>query len=915
MRFDSRLRTVPALLCTLGASASAQTPGVVDYTPELPPTASWPVFVDVGDQKGLAPTDFKDTGSGRGQAFVDVVGRDPSDPTNPFKVGGPDGLLDLIQANSNSPSMPIGAPPPLEIVPDIGTVQKACLVLRQEADGSYFEVGGILSASSPLGFNMAFPGGSPWGVVSADYDADGDPDLFYPCGGFNCKSPNALMRNGGDGTFENVSDTALDGNPIQASFAAAWLDSDLDGDLDLYVANGGAVFDTFYTGEVPDPTDRLYRNNDDGTFTDVAVAAGTNLRSNSFGAATADLDRDGFTDIAVSCFKHWNKLFYGRGDGTYSFMTPDGHPTYSFTLADLIPIPGSSASPPLEDFAFVPPGMTDEIPMFGRWSMPIEIADFNGDQWLDVAFVCWASQLEDPDPTSAEGALFTHADPSTLYLNRGDQNGDGVGDGDFREVSVEVGFEHIGGAMGMVAGDYNGDGFLDIYVGGGGPNIDTQLEEDYLYINEPTAWPPNFQQDPDQPLPKAFYEVGALVGVYENKFMCHGLTAVRGGDRIDVIVGNGGPAIHDDGQANVYYENNGNEDGSTYNLVDVDLQPTISVPGALGARVDLIRDTQGGAGQVLVREQLGGARFASHNTGPMPFALGSNGVLFTRVVWPSGVHQGRLLWPAPAPDTITMVEPDVSMELRPSYPSGGGVQIDLEVKTFNPTGVLGQLFYAVLIPDSSGVGFTMGFFADVGDPTVVSPGSPMVAGTFLSPLATGLHAVAFVDLSTSEVYADAFWHEAALVTPTPASAAPPGSDFPWIDSMIPATPAWSEPVTISSVSTSLRARTDTVEIAVARVPLVFETIDTRHNGERFLDGGDVLRWDDGFVTFEVRGAFEGTLAFQEGAPVLTAGRPSGCCEVVPDWHGTLVRFSGARVYEVDGVAFSPNGARLSAVPR
>ena len=46
-----------------------------------------------------------------------------------------------------------------------------------------------LSAGEPEGFNMQYPGGSPWGVLAADYDGDGDADLMYPCGGFNCASP------------------------------------------------------------------------------------------------------------------------------------------------------------------------------------------------------------------------------------------------------------------------------------------------------------------------------------------------------------------------------------------------------------------------------------------------------------------------------------------------------------------------------------------------------------------------------------------------------------------------------------------------------------------------------------------------------------------------------------------------------
>ena len=119
------LRTLVALLgaasvALVGAAsvAAAQgAPGEVDYTPELPPTATYPIFADVAPTLGAPGTEFDDIGSGRGQVIADLLGPDPTDPS---KVGPPDGIPDLIQCNSNSPVLPLGALPGEEEVVQIG---------------------------------------------------------------------------------------------------------------------------------------------------------------------------------------------------------------------------------------------------------------------------------------------------------------------------------------------------------------------------------------------------------------------------------------------------------------------------------------------------------------------------------------------------------------------------------------------------------------------------------------------------------------------------------------------------------------------------------------------------------------------------------------------------------------------------
>ena len=427
----------------------AQEPGVVDYDPTPPPHATWPVFTQAGPAVSGPGTVFDDPGTGRGQAWVDVVGPDPADPANPAAVGPPDGILDLVQVNSNTPPLPLGPPPypyiasPGQwVTPPIGTVHNPSRVLRGDAQGEFTDVAGGMTPTEPYGFNLQYPGASPWGVVAADYDGDGYVDLFYPCGGFNVDSVNALMRNEGDGTFTNrTQEVGL--TEKQASFAATWFDYDRDGDLDLYVANSAANFIvSAYIGDLgASSLDRLYRNDLDAGFTEVAEQARVSFAGTSNSCGSADLDLDGWPDLVVSCYKQYNKAFYNNGDGTFSFMAPAKN--WFIQLDVEQDLASDPAFPGTEDFGFVPNWAEDFLPILGIWSMPLELQDFNGDGWIDICTGGYSWQLEDGIPLSAVDALFFPSERTRLYLNVGDQDGDGLGEGMFREVAQDLSLIHI----------------------------------------------------------------------------------------------------------------------------------------------------------------------------------------------------------------------------------------------------------------------------------------------------------------------------------------------------------------------------------------------------------------------------------------------------------------------------------------
>jgi hypothetical protein len=165
------------------------------------------------------------------------------------------------------------------------------------------------------------------GVAAGDYDNDGDVDLYVTALG-----PNTLLANDGRGAFTDV--TARAGVAGDTwSTGAAWLDYDLDGDLDLFVLNyinwsESGELECFSLTGVPDycsprnydaPTaDTLYRNNGDGTFTDVTAAAGLLAAfGNGLGIVAGDVNGDGRPDVFVANDAMPNQLWINAGNGTF----------------------------------------------------------------------------------------------------------------------------------------------------------------------------------------------------------------------------------------------------------------------------------------------------------------------------------------------------------------------------------------------------------------------------------------------------------------------------------------------------------------------------------------------------------------------------------------------------------------------
>ena len=139
-------------------------------------------------------------------------------------------------------------------------------------------------------------GSTGHGIDAGDYDGDGDLDLFVTDTGAN-----HLWRNEGNGAFTDATAAAGVSGPGGVTWGTAFFDFDLDGDVDIFV--GAGDWTTYgYAGERETyGTNRLYRNNGDGTFTDVTDKSGLGLMSITRGVALADYDTDGDLDVFVTC--------------------------------------------------------------------------------------------------------------------------------------------------------------------------------------------------------------------------------------------------------------------------------------------------------------------------------------------------------------------------------------------------------------------------------------------------------------------------------------------------------------------------------------------------------------------------------------------------------------------------------------
>lgn len=439
-----------------------------------------------------------------------------------------------------------------------------------------------------------------FGCAWVDYDEDGFADLFVT----SRPGRNQLYRNNRDGSLAKITTGAIVTDWAEF-MGCTWGDYDNDGFLDVVVGTVSGVL--------------FYRNNGDGTFSKPANPLASSAGAYAYGSAWADFDRDGFLDLFMPSRDGNNRLYRNNGDGTFSRLTGQG------TLGEA----GTSISAAWGDYdndawpdlyvgsafshraflyrnggngTFTHISADPVVSTPSNWISPAW-GDFNNDGLLDL-FVTKGGYLS--------------SERNALYQNQGD--------GTFTAITTGALVGDTGSFFGAAWGDYDNDGFLDLFVARLGGN-------NALYRNKGDG---GFEKITAGSLGNDGGEsLGCAWGDFDNDGF------------LDLFVANGGLNAQ---QRNFLYRNNGNSN----QWIRVRCIGTVSNRSAIGAKVRVQAKSSGRSfwqlREISSSHGFGGDNLLAH------FGLGDATIIDTlRVEWPSGIVQE--FHDVPPRQLLTLTEP------------------------------------------------------------------------------------------------------------------------------------------------------------------------------------------------------------------------------------------------------------------
>lgn len=394
-------------------------------------------------------------------------------------------------------------------------------------------------------------------MIQADYNNDGCMDLLILRGAWEFPVRKSLLRNNCDGTFTDVTQQAGLAEPATRTQAAVWADIDNDGFVDLFVANENAA-------------SQLFRNRGDGTFEDISHSSGVDKIGFSKGVVAADYDNDGYPDFFVSNLYGANFLYHNNRNRTFTEVAEHAG----------VQLPQSQS--------------------FASWFF-----DFDNDGWPDLLV---NSFFFSPDESLRSYLGLPHtAETLKLFKN--------MKDGTFRDLTKQTRLDRVYQPMGANFGDADNDGFLDIYLGTGGPEYGFLLPKVLLRNHDG----------------KFFADVSSSAGIGDlHKGHGTAFADLQNNGQEDILTSMGG-ATPGDAHAFRVFENPGNEN----DWINIKLIGVKTNRAAIGARIKITVENHGTGPRTIFRTVSSGGSFGAS---PLAQHIGlgkSARILRLEISWPA----------------------------------------------------------------------------------------------------------------------------------------------------------------------------------------------------------------------------------------------------------------------------------------